>query len=170
MCHIHRPEGVHVLNIVIQPLLVLAAIQWVSHSALCIPSLSDHTFMSKVRCPCECNKSCNLLQFSLDSCIGICFPLVSFLSFRTDVGFKSMQNSQQIFVSGYLCLFPARQSSALAPFGLVVSSLLLQLSIASQNFSLSSGQEEISIDFICKSRQWNYTISLYCFFILSLIL
>lgn len=65
-------------------------LQWVSYGVLSMPSLSDHIFMSKVRCPRECN----LLQFSLDSCIGICFPLVSFLSFRTDVRSKSTQNSQ----------------------------------------------------------------------------
>lgn len=90
-----QTEGVQVINRGIQPLLVLAACfsGWAMVFSACLLCL---IIFSCQRSGVHVNviNACNLLQFSLDSCIGICFPLVSFLSFRTDVRSKSTQNSQ----------------------------------------------------------------------------
>lgn len=123
-----QTEGVQVINRGIQPLLVLAACfsGWAMVFSACLLCL---IIFSCQRSGVHVNViSCNS---ALILVLVFVFHLFHSCPSEQMEGPNLPKTARQIFVSGYLCLFPACESSALIHFGPFASSLLLQPSIAS---------------------------------------
>lgn len=106
-------------------------LQWESHTGCNV--CTNHIFLPKVRVPrvCLVINACNLWQISLDSCVGIYFTLVSFLSFRTDVRSESTKTSLANICQWLPLTVSHPQIFCFDSFGPAAFCLHLQLSIIS---------------------------------------